>query len=360
MSTSGSWRTTALGASTKGIFDLLKIIRCPECSGRIVDVSADWVACSGCARRFPVYRGIMDLRTIDSIKPYHKKAKEWLQWDSDKALKAAEKYDALDYEGFVRHSVEIWADHLTPSLREHIIQFRLADRSKGGHVASMIAERMPPGRENEPRYLTGIDIGCGSGGGIYALSRICHASVGVDMGLRDLMIARKLIDEERLQNVRLICGVFESLQFQPHSFDLVIARDVIEHTVSPQEFVEQGLLLLTPSGMLSFNSPNRYAIKVEPHVLLAGVGFIPRRLQKMYVRCFRGYSYDNMRLLSFREVGKAANAFHGFKGTVVAVGISKPSVKRAIRFVPCKDLQTFLINVFSDWHEVFINGITNN
>lgn len=300
----------------------------------------------------------MDLRTIDSIRPYHKKAKEWLQWDSENALKAAERYDALDYEGFVRYSVEVWADHLAPSLREHIIQFRLTDRMRGGHVASMIAERLHLLRKDERRNLVGIDIGCGSGGGIYALSRICHASVGVDMGLRDLMIARKLIDEERLQDVHLICGVFESFQFQPRSFDLVIARDVIEHTMSPAAFVEKCLLLLTPSGMLNFNSPNRYAIKVEPHVLLAGVGFLPRYLQKRYVRCLRDYSYDNIRLLSFREVGKIANAFREFKGTVVSARISNLAVKGAIRLIPHNKLQTFFVNAFSDWHEIFISGKT--
>lgn len=297
--------------------------------------------------------GIPDFRTPASLAPYHEKPSEWIQWDREMASGTVDAYDRMGYEEFVRYSVLHWGTHLDRKLQEHYIGFRLADKIKGEHIAQLLAGAVQSQFGNRRGDLAGVDVGCGSGAGIYALSRFCRTVVGLDLRLVDLIVARKFFEHEGIANVQLLCGVLESPLLAPRAFDIAIARDVIEHTASPGEFLRRYLELLSPAGLLNFNSYNRYALRREPHVLLPAVGFVPRRLQRGYVKLLKGHPYSNTRLLSAREVGALARAAPGFTGEVVDSGIGGRRARALFERLPGK-AGAFFGRLFADSFEVFL------
>jgi 2-polyprenyl-3-methyl-5-hydroxy-6-metoxy-1,4-benzoquinol methylase len=299
--------------------------------------------------------GVPDFRTTESLSPYHEKPSEWMQWDLEMASAMIDAYPRMGYEEFVRYSVMHWGTHLGEDLKEHYIQFRLADRIKGEHIAQLLEKTVRSHFGNPPGDLVSIDAGCGTGAGIYALSKFCRTVVGLDMRLVDLIVARKFLEHEGIANVHLLCGLLESPPLSLHAFDIAIARDVIEHAASPVEFLRRYQDLLSPSGLLNFNSPNRYALRREPHVLLPAVGFLPRCLQRKFVKFFKGHAYTNTKLLSAREIDSLARAAHGFTGKVVGSGIEGRRIRALINRLPWKAGE-FFGRLFSDSFEVFLFG----
>jgi len=61
--------------------------------------------------------------------------------------------------------------------------------------------------------------------------------------------------------------------------------------------------VLGSGGVFWFTSPNRfYLFGPEQHVLVWGVGFVPRRWQNAYVKMRKGVEYRGKRLLSRSEL----------------------------------------------------------
>jgi hypothetical protein len=59
---------------------------------------------------------------------------------------------------------------------------------------------------------------------------------------------------------------------------------------------------LKPAGVFFATTWNRLAAAPEPHVRLWGVGWLPRRLARRYVRWRQGVSYEHVRLLSAFDI----------------------------------------------------------
>ena len=75
--------------------------------------------------------------------------------------------------------------------------------------------------------------------------------VGVDVDERAIERARRDFPE-----VTFLCGLAQDLQGQLPLADVVIASAILEHVVSPPEFVEQLARLLKPGGKLFLLTPN--------------------------------------------------------------------------------------------------------
>lgn len=125
--------------------------------------------------------------------------------------------------------------------------------------------------------------------------------VGVDVSFTRLLIAKKFLEEERVFALLLgCCG--QSLPFPDSGFDLVAASDMIEHTPYQDELFKETHRVLRKGGALFVATPNRFSLTSEPHVLVWGVGFFPRRWADRYVRWACGTPYTNIRLLSCFEL----------------------------------------------------------
>ena len=94
-----------------------------------------------------------------------------------------------------------------------------------------------------------LDIGCGSGGTLYALGGRTALSVGTD-------VARQALGYSRERGLtHLVQGDAMQLGLADGSFDLVTALDVIEHCADDDAALREIFRLLAPGGMCCLTAP---------------------------------------------------------------------------------------------------------
>ena len=93
-----------------------------------------------------------------------------------------------------------------------------------------------------------LDLGCGTGYGAAELAPHCATLVGVDRVPPD--------DHTRDTGANFVRATFEGLPLRPHSFDLVISFQVIEHLVDPSDYLTAIAELMKPEGIALITTPN--------------------------------------------------------------------------------------------------------
>ena len=101
-----------------------------------------------------------------------------------------------------------------------------------------------------------LDVGCGGGLISEPLARLGASVVGLDGALANI---------EAAQTHALVQGLSidyrhaspEALVAQGETFDVVLALEVLEHTVNPQEFIEACGALTRPEGTLILSTLNQ-------------------------------------------------------------------------------------------------------
>ena len=258
------------------------IIRCPMCRGELQQNTNEWI-CRCCDKQYPVRLGIPDLRIFDPAEAGY----VTMEVDLARAKRLYEAYEDLDYRGMT----ELLLHVSVTSSREpsdHYLAYRLAARQRAAELLDAIARKQVLYKHHNG---VGLDIGCGSGVGLLALAGICAALVGVDLSLSELLCAKKLVEEHgKGAATLLVAACAEALPLRDQSCYIAIARDVYEHAPDQRSFLTEALRVLQPGTLFLFNTTSRYA-PVEPHVLLSGVGFLPRFVQPFYVRLRRGREY---------------------------------------------------------------------
>jgi 2-polyprenyl-3-methyl-5-hydroxy-6-metoxy-1,4-benzoquinol methylase len=99
-----------------------------------------------------------------------------------------------------------------------------------------------------------LDIGCRYG----ALTRFYasdNSVVGVDVDADALRHAADLGIEPVWADVE------EGLEFQDHSFDVVVAAELLEHLRRPRQLVEEAARVLRPGGTIVGSVPNSFRLK---------------------------------------------------------------------------------------------------
>lgn len=98
-----------------------------------------------------------------------------------------------------------------------------------------------------------LDVGCGLGYGIAALSQYARHAVGVDVDFESLHFAQRRPDANR----PLFCQFDNALPFPDNTFDTVVSFQVIEHVVPEQEWLGEIQRIVKPRGTLLLTTPNR-------------------------------------------------------------------------------------------------------
>lgn len=277
---------------------------CPACTGALAEDNVE-LACAGCGRRFPVVAGIPDLR-LSYPDPY-------LSWEDDlERARALELlFDELDFPALLR---EHWRQSgKPPEIAERFIAGGLAERARSeAYLAAIEHERGAPlGRGDHF-----LEIGCGLAGVAEAVAARTSHAVASDVSMRWLVLAKKRLAEAEVKGIELVCCAAEHPPFATRTFDLVAASDVIEHVADQPDFLAAASEVLRPGGMLFLATPNRLSLSLEPHVRLWGVGWLPRRVARAYVRAVRHAPYDHVRLLSAPGLRRLVRGA-GFEVTIV-------------------------------------------
>jgi ubiquinone/menaquinone biosynthesis C-methylase UbiE len=165
-----------------------------------------------------------------------------------------------------------------------------------------------------PEASLALDLGTGMGPAIPFLARRFKYVVGVDISLKHLVMAGCRCREGGCSNVTLVCACAERLPFADAQFSFVNSSDVLEHVADPAAYLRETERVLGRAGLYWSSTPNRYTLLNEGHVQLWGVGYVPRPLQRTYVRWLRHTGYEGIRPVSYREVSRLLGAvFEDYK-----------------------------------------------
>jgi SAM-dependent methyltransferase len=166
-----------------------------------------------------------------------------------------------------------------------------------------------------------LDLGCGSGSFLAAVGRAAGAErrlLGVDIAMRWLLVARKRLEEEGLAHVPLVCACAERLPLADDCAGGIVAGDVIEHVADQTATLAEAHRVLAPGGRLVMATPNRFSLAPEPHVGVWGVGFLPRKFMRGYVRLFKNVDFRAIRTVGLGECRRLLRASPFGGGTVQA------------------------------------------
>lgn len=103
-----------------------------------------------------------------------------------------------------------------------------------------------------------LDIGCGPGYFLTAAQKMGFDVHGLDPS--DYIVAQA----QKTWGDRVRLGLIESANYEPESFDLVVAFDTFEHIYEPKKFLSAIHRVLKPGGVLAITTP-------DPTSLLAKV-----------------------------------------------------------------------------------------
>jgi SAM-dependent methyltransferase len=261
------------------------IWRCPRCRGPLAE-TAEALACITCVAEYPSFEGIPDLRLPGPC---------WIDYEADRAqarqLIAATA--GFSVEETVRHVFSwrtefdaTWADKRTQQVMD-------AWKRLGPEMRGWLRDCVRPGR-------IFLDLGCGPGQLLAAAAAAGCAGIGIDVRLVWLLVAKRLIAAAGGTPV-LAAALAESLPLADESLYGVVSLDVIEHVGDVSGYLREINRVTAPGAYVALATPNRFSLTAEPHVAVWGVGWIPRCLQKSFVKFRSGLAYEFVQLLSVNE-----------------------------------------------------------
>lgn len=102
------------------------------------------------------------------------------------------------------------------------------------------------------KKLNILEVGCGLGYLTYALNQSGYNTLGLDISEEAVKYAKNAFGNYYLQS-----DIFEYAVSNKKKFDFVVLTEVIEHVISPVQFIKTLLGLLAPGGKLIISTPNK-------------------------------------------------------------------------------------------------------
>jgi SAM-dependent methyltransferase len=261
------------------------IWRCPRCRGALVS-EIEGLRCDPCSAVYPTFEGIPDLRLPGA---------SWIDHEADRAEAKRIAHEtagmtAIQTARYVygthAECTSAWADKRARQVAE-----------ARPRLARELQDWLDSATRGPGPFL---DLGCGAGQLLAAAAAENRHGIGIDVRLVWLLVAKRLIEEAGGKPV-LAAAMAESLPLANDSLQGVVSLDVIEHVGDVERYLQEINRVTAPGGFAAFATPNRYSLTAEPHVYIWGVGWLPRRWQKAYVKFRKNVSYDFTRLLSVSE-----------------------------------------------------------
>ena len=238
--------------------------------------------------QYPVVLGIPDLRLYDDL--LIPRADDYRK--GEKLQRAAE---SMTFAELVAHYWTLPTYPPTPAdLSARFVHHVLSDDQR---IASWDAH-LGPGDSL-------LDVGCGAGVLVRHARRRFQRAVGLDVGFRWLIVARRGLEEAGI-TPQLVCGCADHLPFMNECFDTVTSVALLEHVPHARLALAESFRVQRPTGRTIVWTSNRYSLASEPHVRVWGVGFLPRRLMPAFVQWRRGLAYTHKTLLSRFELARTA------------------------------------------------------
>jgi 2-polyprenyl-3-methyl-5-hydroxy-6-metoxy-1,4-benzoquinol methylase len=134
-------------------------------------------------------------------------------------------------------------------------EYAYTNSNEGHHHAyllppllALLKQQTSPGIP-KPRVL---DLGCGNGSLSKQIALQGYEVIGVEDSASGVEVARKTIPECQFIYASIYDLPFAELE---HSFDVVLAAEVIEHLLYPKELLKAAKRCLKPGGQLILTTP---------------------------------------------------------------------------------------------------------
>jgi ubiquinone/menaquinone biosynthesis C-methylase UbiE len=219
---------------------------------------------------YPVHFGIPDLRTGED--PYLAREE-----DLAAATALAARAPDTDFSALLA-SYYATNDKVPPDQVAMFTQGALAagDRALATLAACERSDRRvnaPP----PPTVATLLDIGCGTAPLAIMAARRGYRAVGVDVGFRWLVLARKRAQEAGVR-VPLVCANAEVLPFRNGIFARAGGESILENTADPNQALHELARVLRHGGRLWLTTPNKRSLGPDPHLGVPAGGWWPERM----------------------------------------------------------------------------------
>lgn len=272
-------------------------LRCTSCGGELGPdaISADDVSrvvCLRCAQRFPVRWGIPDLRRPVDQDPF-------LTRDED--LRAADRLFERAVKGDFASALGSYYAENSKVTAAQARQFTNGVLAAADRSALMLETWC--GAEPAPFAVDGrrfVDVGCGTAPLAIAASRRGFETVGIDIGMRWLVLAAARAREAG-GVIHFACAAAEALPFADASVDVVAGESILENAASIEQALREAARVLRAGGRLWFTTPNRWSVGPDPHVGLPLGGWLPDTVIARYATS-RGMVPPQRRLVGAGDV----------------------------------------------------------
>ena len=303
---------------------------CPRCRGELVEVDKD-VACNVCGMRYPSFEGIPDLRVEGPSWVDHEK-------DQAQARQLITETVGFSVEKTVRY-VFGWNKEMGEAWREkRTRQVMQASKRLATDIHGWLRQCLPPD-------ATFLELGCGSGQLLAAAAAAGRRGIGIDVRLVWLLVAKRLIANAG-GTPMLAAAMAESLPLADESIRGLVSLDVIEHVGDVDTYLREIDRVMTPGSYVALATANRFSLTAEPHIGVWGVGWVPRRWQKSYVKYRSGLPYEFVRLLSVSEVRRLFRRYTHIEVAIVASEIPEMEI---VHFPTHRKMLARLYNRLARW-----------
>lgn len=249
-------------------------LRCPACraplrAGAPAPDDVTRLDCTGCPARWPVRFGIPDLRVDRVEDPY-------LTRDED--LRAAERLaDRAAGGGFEAALAAYYEtnERVSPAQAKRFIAGTLAAEERSRAVLATWQAWCGVAFDGDRGMV--VDVGCGTGPLLVAAQAPNVQVVGIDVGLRWLVLAAARL-RDRQAKATLACGAATRLPLADAAADVVASESLLENAMPADQVVEETARVLRPGGWLRLTTANRWSLGPDPHVGLPMGGWLPAPL----------------------------------------------------------------------------------
>jgi len=272
-------------------------VRCPRCLGAL-HATPEWLECIACTAIFPVLFGIPDLRTGQD--PYLSKAD-----DLAAAAALASRAKTMDFRSLLASYYETNAK-VSPS---QVALFTHGTIAAGDRAERTLAtwERQDTHATTRPRErATLLDVGCGTAPLAIAAARRGWRAIGLDVGLRWLVLARKRADEAGV-DIPFVCANAEVLPFCDGAAARAGGESILENASDPDQALHELARVLGRGGRLWLTTPNKRSLGPDPHLGVMAGGWWPERWLKRHAER-AGKVYPRRRLFTAGTLHRSLEA----------------------------------------------------
>ncbi len=275
-------------------------LHCPSCSQPLEEHEAAPLECRECGQTYSQTLGIPDLRGPGF---------EDTASDQTIVKLLRDAYKTASYEELL--TIRIKNAPTYGDLIGHEVDYLRGEAARSELMIKMFRRQL---RSNFGAGNTGtaLDLGSGTGTSLPLLAEIFEQVVGLEPSLPECILAKKYLETNGVENVRLVQAYGQHIPFKTGVFDFVSALNVLEHVFELRQVLDEVHRTLGDGGQFAGDSRNRFDLFTpEPHVKIRWVGLLPRKWAPAYVRLRRGVGYESTYLLSYRELKRGLQSAFG-------------------------------------------------